>query len=127
MSRDFSERLAGYFVVANMADTDYEERLGDPAPLFFSATLTSLRHDKVRLSKLELYEVVSATLRVGVSDRRGQSLATVDHAVTFRFREGSDDPLAAVAKHMLAATIDAKPVRALLEGRQRLDHRRPWS
>jgi hypothetical protein len=30
VSKDFSDRLAGYFVVSNVTDTDYEERLGDP-------------------------------------------------------------------------------------------------
>lgn len=30
VSKDFSERLAGYFVVSNATDADYEERLGDP-------------------------------------------------------------------------------------------------
>jgi len=30
VSKDFSDRLAGYFTVSNATDEDYEERLGDP-------------------------------------------------------------------------------------------------
>jgi iron complex outermembrane receptor protein len=30
VSKAFTDRLAGYFAVSNLADTDYEQRLGDP-------------------------------------------------------------------------------------------------
>ena len=88
-------------------------------PLVLSATLLTLRHDKVRLTPVEHYEVVAATLRIDLFDHQGRNLLSAEKAAQTRIREGSQDPIAAVAREVLSQTLATAEFRAALEGAQR--------